>query len=209
MRPASTPARSRRSRCRCDDRRMPARRAMAMRSTASASASTPASAAWITRRALVRLAELLQAPVATSMSGKGVISETHPLAVGWGYGPQGTRTAEDVFKDHVDIVLAMGVKFSEVSTGFFSLPEHRQLIHVDINREQPGPSHAEFAVRPRGCRRVHGSGVRAGRCAAPPRQCPAARDHPAAETRRGPRQRRSLRPRAASIRCASCRCCGA
>jgi acetolactate synthase-1/2/3 large subunit len=88
--------------------------------------------------ALVRLAELLQAPVATSMSGKGVISETHPLSVGWGYGAQGTRTAESLFKDNVDIVLAMGVKFNEVSTGFFCLPEHRQLIHVDINENNLG-----------------------------------------------------------------------
>lgn len=87
---------------------------------------------------LVRLAELLQAPVATSMAGKGVIPETHPLAVGWGYGPQGTRTAEDVFRNQVDVVLAMGVKFSEVSTGFYSLPEHRHLIHVDINERNLG-----------------------------------------------------------------------
>jgi len=84
-----------------------------------------------------RLAELLQAPVATSMSGKGVISETHPLAVGWGYGPQGTRTAEEAFR-HLDIVLALGVKFSEVSTGFYSLPQHRHLIHVDINEASLG-----------------------------------------------------------------------
>jgi acetolactate synthase-1/2/3 large subunit len=88
--------------------------------------------------ALVRFAEMLQAPVATSMSGKGVIPETHPLAVGWGYGPQGTRTAEALFKDHVDIVVAIGVKFNEVSTGFFSLPEHRTLIHVDINENNLG-----------------------------------------------------------------------
>ena len=27
----------------------------------------------------------------------------------------------------------MGVKFSEVSTGFYSLPQHRHLIHVDVN----------------------------------------------------------------------------
>jgi acetolactate synthase I/II/III large subunit len=87
---------------------------------------------------LARLAELLQAPVATSMCGKGVISETHPLSVGWGYGPQGTRTAEAVFRDQVDTVLAIGVKFNEVSTGFFSLPEHRQLIHVDINENNLG-----------------------------------------------------------------------
>jgi acetolactate synthase I/II/III large subunit len=87
---------------------------------------------------IVRLAELLQAPVATSMSGKGVIPETHPWSVGWGYGPQGTRTAEDLFRNHVDVVLALGVKFSEVSTGFYSLPQHRHLIHVDINEASLG-----------------------------------------------------------------------
>ncbi len=87
---------------------------------------------------LVRLVELLQAPVATSMSGKGVIPETHPLSVGWGYGPQATRVAEDLFRNHVDVVLALGVKFSEVSTGFYSLPQHRHLIHVDINEASLG-----------------------------------------------------------------------
>ncbi len=88
-------------------------------------------------QALVRAAELLQAPVATSIAGKGVIAETHPLAVGWGYGPQGTRTAEEVFK-HVDVVLAVGVRFSEVSTGFYSQPQPRKLIHVDINQHNLG-----------------------------------------------------------------------
>lgn len=87
---------------------------------------------------LVRFAEMLQAPVSTSMSGKGVFPETHPLSVGWGFGPQGTRTAEDVFHNQVDVVLAMGVKFSEVSTGFYSIPQPRQLIHVDINPESLG-----------------------------------------------------------------------
>ena len=87
---------------------------------------------------VTQLAELLQAPVATSMSGKGVISEAHPLSVGWGYGPQGTRTAEHVFANHVDVVLALGVKFGEVSTGFYSLPQHRHMIHVDVNENNLG-----------------------------------------------------------------------
>jgi acetolactate synthase-1/2/3 large subunit len=87
--------------------------------------------------ALVQTAELLQAPVATSVSGKGVISWDHPLSVGWGYGAQGTRTAEQAFKQ-VDLVLAIGVKYSEVSTGFYSIPKHRCVIHVDINQDNLG-----------------------------------------------------------------------
>ncbi len=82
--------------------------------------------------ALVSVAELLQAPVATSVSGKGVISECNPLSVGWGYGPQGTRAAERAFKK-VDTVLAIGVRYSEVSTAFYSIPQSPHIIHVDIN----------------------------------------------------------------------------
>jgi acetolactate synthase-1/2/3 large subunit len=88
---------------------------------------------------LVQVAEILQAPVATSVSGKGVISDCHPLAVGYGYGPYGTRTAEQIFK-HVDGVLAIGVRYSEVSTAFYSIPEHHPLIHVDANANNLGAS---------------------------------------------------------------------
>ena len=85
--------------------------------------------------ALVRVAETMQAPVATSMSGKGVMPETHPLSVGWGYGPQGTETAEHVFKS-VDVVLAIGVRYSEVSTAFYSIPQSKHLIQVDMLRRK-------------------------------------------------------------------------
>jgi acetolactate synthase I/II/III large subunit len=96
--------------------------------------------------ALTTLAEILQAPVATSVSGKGVIPEVHPLAVGWGYGPQGTSTAEKIFKgkpllpNHhgVDCVLAIGVRFSEVSTAFYSNPQTKHAIHVDANANNLG-----------------------------------------------------------------------
>jgi acetolactate synthase-1/2/3 large subunit len=46
-------------------------------------------------------------------------------------------TAEKVFKK-VDMVLAIGVRFSEVSTAFYSLPQHRHLIQVDINPNNLG-----------------------------------------------------------------------
>jgi len=85
---------------------------------------------------LIAAAEMLQAPVATSVSGKGCIPDSHPLAVGWGYGKQGTRTAEKVFRD-VDLVLAVGVRFSEVSTANYAIPK-THVIHVDANPNNLG-----------------------------------------------------------------------
>ena len=87
--------------------------------------------------ALASVAEVLQAPVATSVSGKGTIPDGHPLAVGWGYGGQGTRAAERAFKA-VDVVMAVGVKYSEVSTANFAIPRHDRLIHVDANPNNLG-----------------------------------------------------------------------
>lgn len=90
---------------------------------------------------LTAVAELLQAPVATSVSGKGAICESHPLAVGWGFGPHATEVAEKVFagegkhplKTGISTLLAIGVKFSEVSTGYYGNPQPRRVIHVDTN----------------------------------------------------------------------------
>lgn len=79
---------------------------------------------------LTEVAEMLQAPVATSVSGKGAIDESHSLAVGWGYGPAGTQVAEEIFAG-VDTILAIGVRYSEVSTGFYSIPQKPYLVHVD------------------------------------------------------------------------------
>jgi acetolactate synthase I/II/III large subunit len=89
---------------------------------------------------LAAVAELLQAPVATSVSGKGAISEAHPLAVGWGYGPHASEPAELVFagerghpRSGITTLLAIGVKFSEVSTGYYGNFQPKHVIHVDAN----------------------------------------------------------------------------
>jgi acetolactate synthase-1/2/3 large subunit len=95
---------------------------------------------------LAAVAELLQAPVATSVSGKGAVSEAHPLAVGWGFGPHASEVAEKAFapdprhplKTGVTTLLAVGVKFSEVSTGFYGNPQPRHVVHVDANPKNLG-----------------------------------------------------------------------
>ena len=86
---------------------------------------------------LMAAAEIMQAPVATSVSGKGAVPDGHPLAVGWGYGKQGTRAAERAFED-VDIVLAVGVKYSEVSTANYAIPQQHTIVHVDANPRNLG-----------------------------------------------------------------------
>lgn len=95
---------------------------------------------------LAAVAEVLQAPVATSVSGKGCVPDAHPLAVGWGYGPHASVVAERVFKGDplhplrtgVNCLLAVGVKFSEVSTGFYGNPRPKAVIHVDSNPHNLG-----------------------------------------------------------------------
>ncbi|MCE9565420.1 MAG: thiamine pyrophosphate-binding protein [Planctomycetes bacterium] len=90
---------------------------------------------------LAAVAELLQAPVATSVSGKGAIPETHPLAVGWGFGSHASEIAERIFagerglplKSGINTLLAIGVKFSETSTGHYANPQPDRVVHVDAN----------------------------------------------------------------------------
>jgi acetolactate synthase-1/2/3 large subunit len=97
---------------------------------------------------LAAVAELLQAPIATSVSGKGVVNECHPLAVGWGYGAHASVVAESAFereklhplRSGVDVLLAIGVKFSEVSTGYYGNPRPKHVIHVDANEANLGRS---------------------------------------------------------------------
>jgi acetolactate synthase-1/2/3 large subunit len=66
--------------------------------------------------ALRAFAERFDIPVATTLSGKGVIPETHPLALGvFGYG--GSRWAIDAIRsDETDILLVVGSGLSQRDT---------------------------------------------------------------------------------------------
>jgi len=83
---------------------------------------------------LLEIAEHLSMPVATTISGKGVFPEDHRLCLGYGFGPSGTKEAEKIFTE-CDVVLAIGCKFSEMSSGYWSMEAPRDLIHIDSSND--------------------------------------------------------------------------
>lgn len=95
---------------------------------------------------LVQLAEALQAPVVTTIQGKGVFSETNPLWLWCCFG----RSAPDFVNqimDDCDCLLAIGCRFGEVATASYGLKTPENLIHVDINPEVFHKNYpAKFAV---------------------------------------------------------------
>jgi len=83
---------------------------------------------------LVELAEKLGAPVATTIQGKGVFPETHPIWLWNGLGatvPSPLRTVAD----RCDVMLAVGCRFAEVGTGSYGFTPPATVVHVDINPE--------------------------------------------------------------------------
>jgi len=81
---------------------------------------------------LVELAELLGAPVATTMQGISVFPHDHPLHAGFGFGNSAVPAAQHAFEG-VDALLAIGCRFAELATGSYGMSIPEKLVHVDIN----------------------------------------------------------------------------
>ncbi len=79
---------------------------------------------------LLRLAELLQAPVVISMNGKGAISDRHYLAHG--------IFGERAFLPAADVVLIAGSRFSTGDGPVRSLASGQVAIQIDIDPEEIG-----------------------------------------------------------------------
>lgn len=86
---------------------------------------------------LIALAERLEAPVATTIQGKGVFPESHPLWLWCGLGATAPPFVREVAKG-CDAMLAIGCRFSEVGTGSYGFDPPGPLIHVDIDPAVPG-----------------------------------------------------------------------
>ncbi len=81
---------------------------------------------------LRQLAERLQAPVFTTVLGKGVLPEDHPLAAGNAL----LHPASRAFLAECDLMLAVGTRFTEEETDRWALRIPDSLIHIDIDPEE-------------------------------------------------------------------------
>ncbi len=86
---------------------------------------------------LIRLAELAQAPVTTTLMARGAIPDTHPLALGMP-GMHGTYPAVSALQE-ADLVVALGARFDDRVTGKLSAfaPKAR-IVHADIDPAEIG-----------------------------------------------------------------------
>ena len=95
---------------------------------------------------VLRLTEALEAPVATTIQGKGVFPEDHPLFLWPGFGDTAPAFVQEVAAA-CDLMIAVGCRFSEVGTGSYGLRIPGPLIHVDIDPQVPGRNFpAELAI---------------------------------------------------------------
>ncbi len=78
------------------------------------------------------VAEQVGAPVVTTISGKGVFPEHHPLWLWNGFGAQAPPFVRRIV-GRADCLLAVGCRFAEVATGSYGIDPPANLIHVDLD----------------------------------------------------------------------------
>jgi thiamine pyrophosphate-dependent acetolactate synthase large subunit-like protein len=89
---------------------------------------------------LRELAELLAAPVTTSLEGKSAFPETHPLSLGSG-GRSMPKTVHD-FLRHSDVIFGIGCSFATTNYGV-SMPPGKVIIHATLD---PADLNKDLAV---------------------------------------------------------------
>ena len=81
---------------------------------------------------LIAIAELLGAPVSTTLQGLSAFPGNHRLHAGFALGPAAVPAVENAFRD-CDAMLAVGTRFAEIPTGSYGWNVPANLVHVDIN----------------------------------------------------------------------------
>jgi len=81
-----------------------------------------------------KLAEMLQAPVLTTTSGKGVIADDHPLAMGC---ISRLGVAQELLLES-DLLISVGARFTEFDTGRYSLKTPVRYIQIEQDLSHAG-----------------------------------------------------------------------
>ena len=91
---------------------------------------------------LLKLAERLSAPVATTISGKGSIVEHHPLAVGVVGSNGGTPETRSII-DQADCIVFAGCRAGSVTTERWRhpVPGTAKIVHLDVDSAVPGTNY--------------------------------------------------------------------
>ncbi|MCW4037296.1 MAG: thiamine pyrophosphate-binding protein [Candidatus Bathyarchaeota archaeon] len=94
---------------------------------------------------VIQLADLLKIPVATSNTGKGVIPDAHPLAIGVA-GLYSKATANKMIQDS-DLVFYIGCKTGNMATGNWTTPTpDTTVVQLDIDPEFIGRNYKTAAT---------------------------------------------------------------
>ena len=93
------------------------------------------------REEITELAERMAIPAAASLTGKGVLEETHPLSLGV-VGSLGGNDVSKKLVEEADVILAVGFKFSQNSTYGWAIPKAGQKeIRIDIDETEMNKLH--------------------------------------------------------------------
>jgi len=87
---------------------------------------------------ILNLVDIYQIPFATTMDGKGILPENHPLSLGV-IGNSGDPGAKEYF-DSANMVIAIGNSFAQNATYRFldDLYKNKILIHINIDKNEIG-----------------------------------------------------------------------
>jgi acetolactate synthase-1/2/3 large subunit len=86
---------------------------------------------------LLRLSDIIEAPVTTTLMGKGSFPEDNPLSLGM-LGMHG-RKVSNLIVDECDCLIAIGCRFSDRTTGLISeFAKNAKIIHIDVDPAEIG-----------------------------------------------------------------------
>ncbi|MEM1573272.1 MAG: biosynthetic-type acetolactate synthase large subunit [Candidatus Methanomethylicaceae archaeon] len=86
---------------------------------------------------LIKFAELIMAPIVTTLMGKGAVPEDHPLCLGM-IGMHG-RIESNKAIEEADLIIAIGTRFGDRTTGKLDeFGKNAKIIHIDIDPAEIG-----------------------------------------------------------------------